>query len=118
MNAEKLAESGIDYYEGVSRFAGKDKLYEEYLKRFTLDTAFEKLLSAVEACDANDAFKYAHDLYGTLGNLSMNLLVKEFKPIVETLRLRNLNGILEKLHDFSHLYRRVTDAINEAQQEN
>ncbi len=116
MDITRLAQSGIDYYEGVNRFAGQEKLYEEYLLRFTSDTALTKLMAALKAHDADEAFQQAHNLYGTLGNLSINMLLKELKPIVEKLRLQTLDDVSYKANEFAKLYIQVINTIHEARQ--
>ncbi|NLS85727.1 MAG: Hpt domain-containing protein [Ruminococcaceae bacterium] len=114
MNIIKLAQAGINYEEGVKRFAGKTALYEKCLLQFTSDCTFSTLASAVDAKDADKAFRQAHNLYGTLSNLSINSLAQELHPIVETLRGKNLDGVPEKIDTFSKLYAQVVNTINDA----
>ena len=40
MNKEVLLQNGIDYLEGVARFAGQAEIYEKFLKKFPEDPTF------------------------------------------------------------------------------
>ena len=62
MNREKLIEAGIDYDEGVKRFAGKAAIFEKYLVRLFEVQLMENLKEQLEKEDYKTAFRTAHDL--------------------------------------------------------
>lgn len=86
MNREKLIEAGIDYDEGVKRFAGKAAIFEKYLVRLFEVQLMENLKEQLEKEDYKTAFRTAHDLKGSAGNLSVNIFQKKICELVETLR--------------------------------
>ena len=86
MDKEALARLGIQYDEGVARFAGQPALYEKYLLRMPQDLTFSLLRQAVAEKNGREAFFQAHTLKGILGNLSLTALYQELSPLVERLR--------------------------------
>lgn len=86
MNKQILQAAGINYDEGVSRFAGKTELYEKYLKKFVDDASFPQLQDAMEQENYPEAFRQAHTLKGVTGNLSLTPLFEALSPLVEALR--------------------------------
>lgn len=86
MNKERLIEAGIDYDEGVNRFAGAPQIYEKYLLMFFEGHFLEELSRQLTDNDISGAFRTAHDLKGTAGNLSINSFYKKICELVELLR--------------------------------
>lgn len=86
MNIDVLEKAGINYQEGLKRFAGKSALYEKYLLRFGQEPTFDQLKKAMAQEDYEEAFKAAHTMKGIVGNLSLNEFFELLKPFVEELR--------------------------------
>ena len=86
MDRVELKLAGIDYNEGIGRFAGNEALYVEYLIEFCEDDMFAKLKEAVLRKDYQEAFSCAHALKGGCGNLSMNKLYHSIAKLTEELR--------------------------------
>jgi HPt (histidine-containing phosphotransfer) domain-containing protein len=86
MDAEKLKKAGVNYDEGLGRFAGKVPLYEKYILKFLDDPSFSQLREAMERQDYEAAFQCAHTLKGVSGNLSFNVFYRHLSEFVELLR--------------------------------
>lgn len=86
MDKEAYARIGIDYEEGVKRFAGNAEMYEKFLQKFLDDPSFQELDQAMKDKDYGTAFTAAHTLKGITGNLSMNEFYNEIVPFVDLLR--------------------------------
>ena len=57
MNKEVLLQNGIDYLEGVARFAGQAEIYEKFLKKFRRTRrflTFSLFLYTFDAADEED----------------------------------------------------------------
>lgn len=89
MHEEILTQAGIDYAEGLQRFAGNLAIYNKYLYKFPQDPNFDGLRNAMQNEDYRDAFRYAHTLKGLTGNLSINLLFEQMRQLTEALRNEN-----------------------------
>lgn len=86
MNTEMLTDAGVNYAEGVKRFAGKAAIYEKFLKRYGDDPTFGELEAAMQREDYETAFRSAHTLKGVAGNLSIKPLYDMLYEFVECLR--------------------------------
>ncbi|MDD2647512.1 MAG: hypothetical protein PHI27_07300 [Eubacteriales bacterium] len=86
MDRERLISAGIDYDEGVERFAGMAQIYEKYLVKFFDSYGINELISQINAGDIETAFKTAHAIKGAAGNLSINLFYEKLCVLVELLR--------------------------------
>lgn len=95
MNRYTLTKAGIDCNEGLRRFGGDKKTYEELLRMMLEDPSYTKMLAALDAGDTRKAFEAAHSLKGVSGNLSMVRLHADILPLVEELR----HDSLEKVPD-------------------
>lgn len=86
MNQEKLMQAGVEYAEGVQRFAGNTALYEKFLRKFPEDPTFSELKAAIAAKDTETAFRAAHTLKGMAGNLSLRRFTAQVSRLTEVLR--------------------------------
>lgn len=112
MNVQIIKNAGIDYDEGLNRFSNKPALYEKHLKKFSTDLSFVELKSAMENDDMEAAFRAAHTLRGTTGNLSIAVLYNKFGPFVEMLRGRsNISAAKKEFPIIEELYCHVAEAI-------
>lgn len=109
MDREKLISAGIDYDQGVNRFANKPQIYEKFLKRLFDDQSMSQLEAQLMEKNYEEAFKTAHNLKGMSGNLSLNQFFKAICEIVEELR----NGQPQK--DMLELYKKAKDLYDLAE---
>ncbi|MEG2522638.1 MAG: Hpt domain-containing protein [Lachnospiraceae bacterium] len=111
MDIQQLEAIGIDYEEGIQRFAGKANLYEKYLVKFLEDTNFYGLEQALKVKDYEQAYMYAHTLKGVAGNLSMNTFHQSLITFVDYLRHHNLEAIEEEFPNIQQQYQKITEAL-------
>lgn len=106
MNVDKMKKAGVDYEQGVNRFAGKASMYENFLKKFQNDPNYEIMMEEIQQNNLPEAFKAAHALKGVAGNLSLNRLYERTAELVEALRH-------EKTEEVEQLSKRVTESYEE-----
>jgi hypothetical protein len=63
------------------------------------DGAFGKLGLALEENRNGDAFEYAHNLKGIIGNMGLTPLFETVCEIVEPLRVGSMDGVLTKYYE-------------------
>ena len=98
-----LEESGFDVEGTMKRFLNNDALYMKCLKKFLDDESFMKLKTAYEDGNCEEAFKAAHTMKGFVSNLGINRLYDAINPMVEKLRVGNMD-IAEELKMTEQLY--------------
>ena len=99
MEKEKLVAIGVNYEEGKARFCGQAALYEKYLLKLFDDDTMEKLEQAMQQDNYEEAFKLAHNLKGTSGNLSVNKLYNKVCELVTAFRANEKAEILNMLFE-------------------
>lgn len=105
-----LEENGFDVAGTMKRFLNNDALYMKCLRKFLDDTSFEKLKAAYEEGNCEEAFKAAHTMKGFVSNLGINRLYEAINPMVEKLRVGNMD-IEEELKKTEELYHSAYDLI-------
>lgn len=98
-----LEEHGFDVEGTMKRFLNNDALYMKCLKKFLDDQSFEVLKASYESGNCEEAFKAAHTMKGFVSNLGINRLYEAINPMVEKLRVGNMD-IAEELHRTEELY--------------
>ena len=86
-----LEENGFDVEGTMKRFLNNDALYMKCLKKFLADESMEKLKMAYEEGNCEEAFKAAHTMKGFVSNLGINRLYQAINPMVEKLRVGNMD---------------------------
>lgn len=76
---------GADY-EDVLRRLGKEERVRRFLLRLPEDMSFQNLCRAMEAGDAEEAFRAAHSLKGICMNLGLTALYQSAHALTEALR--------------------------------
>ena len=104
VNKDILVAAGIDYDDGVRRFAGRAELYEKFLVKIVGRDDLDKLKVMLEQKDYHQAFILTHTMKGEAGNLSMQRFYVIICEIVEELR----NG--EPKRDLLPLYQEACQA--------
>jgi len=99
MNREELMNAGINYDQGVNRFAGNSAIYEKYLSKIFDSSLMADLKEQIEKKNYENAFRTSHDLKGTSGNLSMNTFFKAICAVVEELRSGSPGENLMELYE-------------------
>lgn len=111
MDKDKLIKAGVDYDDGVKRFANRAELYEKYLGKFFDEDRMVELTKHVESGDFEAAFRTAHDLKGMSGNLSMKKFYTKLCELVEMLRGGHpAQGYMDLLNEVKELYNMAEQA--------
>lgn len=114
MNREALIRAGIDYDDGVHRFAGKPAVYEKYLLKYFEVSELPPLYQALKAEDYDAAFRAAHNIKGGAGNLSVTAYYTKICQLVEALRAGVRDGTLLTLYgEAEALYQAAQKAVKE-----
>lgn len=79
---------GANTEEGLARCMGNEALYLKLVGVMLADKNFDKLKSAIEAENLDEAFEAAHALKGALGNLALTPLYEKAASLTEFLRNR------------------------------
>lgn len=85
---ESLNAFGANTEEGLARCMGNEALYLKLVGVMLADKNFDKLRSAIEAENLDEAFEAAHALKGALGNLALTPLYEKAASLTEFLRNR------------------------------
>ncbi len=107
---ELLENKGFDVDGAMRRFLNNDGLYTKCLKKFLDDTSYEKLKEAYDTGNCNEAFKAAHTMKGFVANLGINSLYNLLIPMVEKLRVQDMN-IASEMEQLETLYHEAYDVI-------
>lgn len=107
---EILAQKGFDVDGCLKRFLNNAGLYEKCLKKFLDDDSFQILVEAYEAGNCQEAFKAAHTLKGLTSNLGIDPLYHILQPMVEKLRVDDLN-VTEEIEKLKTAYQDAYQAV-------
>ena len=91
---------GANTEEGLARCMGNEALYLKLVGVMLADKNFDKLRSAIESGNLDEAFEAAHALKGALGNLALTPLFDMAVKITEPLRNRtamDYSGMVSEL---------------------
>lgn len=111
MDINTLKAAGIDYCDGINRFSGNAVMYEKYLAEFFDDTTFKDLSVYLSEKNYTEAFKCAHTLKGTAGNLSMEEFYRNDCTLVEALRNKNNARVSEMYENLVPIYEKMKKAV-------
>ncbi len=100
---ELLENNGFDVEGAMNRFLNNEALYKKCLKKLLDDPSYEQLKEAYENGNCNDAFKAAHTMKGAVSNLGVNRLYHLLMPMVEKLRVQDMN-IGDEMKQLDEIY--------------
>ena len=106
-----LVEAGVNVQTALERFMGNEQLMVKFLKKFTDDTNFQKLVSAIEEKNWEEAFKAAHTMKGLCGNLSIENLQNLVSEQTEFLRAGNGEEAAAMMPQVQEAYDKVTAVL-------
>lgn len=106
---------GSNYESVLSRF-GNEALVKRFALKF-LDPSYAELKEALEAHDAERAFRAAHTLKGVCLNLGFDRLYETSAALTEDLRGRDSNGGDRLFPELTVRYEQLTEAIRELEAE-
>ncbi|MEG0894898.1 MAG: hypothetical protein RSE07_06095 [Oscillospiraceae bacterium] len=113
MNIEELKKAGINYEDGIKRFAYKAEIYNKYLINFFDDPTFFQLGDYLKEQNYIEAFKCAHTLKGVSGNLSMDDFYQCVCILVEALRNNQTDNINQIYNNLLIIYKKAEKTIKQ-----
>lgn len=109
---EFLESKGFDVNGALKRFLNNEALYKKCMKKFLDDNSYEDFRQAYDAGNCNDAFRAAHTMKGIVANLGINSLYHVLVPMVEKLRVQDMN-ISEDAKVLESIYKEAYKIIDE-----
>lgn len=109
--SEKLAPYGIDYDDAMDRFGGNADLFKRLALKYLDDDRFARLTAAMQVDDFDEAYRQAHSLKGTAGNLSFAKLYNVTSEICINLREGEYAAAQSFMPDIALAHKRVIDAL-------
>lgn len=85
---ESLKNFGANTEEGLGRCMGNEALYLRLVATIPAEKNFERLKTAIDSKNLDEAFEAAHALKGVLGNLALTTMYDMAVKITEPLRNR------------------------------
>ncbi|MCI8875689.1 MAG: Hpt domain-containing protein [Lachnospiraceae bacterium] len=108
----ELVDAGVNVDSALDRFMGNEKLLMRFLLKFSNDTNYERLKTAMEKEDYKEAFEGAHALKGLSGNLSLDALYEAAGKVTEGLRHENYEEAKEWMPKVTEEYERTAKVLN------
>lgn len=102
--------AGADFNDAMNRL-GSEALVKRFAVKFLQDKSYEELKDAMEAQDAERAFRAVHTLKGVCANLGFKELLQVSSDLTEKLRGRELEGSEPLYEAVKEQYNRVIDAV-------
>ena len=109
LTVEKLKVFGANTDEGIERCVNNEQFYLSLVEKVINDDSVERLESAINAGELEDAFKIAHTLKGSIGNLALTPLYDEVVGITELLRARTDTDYTPYIERIKELYKQLKD---------
>lgn len=105
LSIETLNEFGVNTKEGLTRCMNNEKFYFKMIKMGLASDQFDKLGSALENNQLDEAFEAAHALKGVLGNLALTPIYNPLAEMTELLRAG-------KSEDYITMYKPILELRN------
>jgi len=111
MSIKEVYESiGANYQDAMARLPG-EAFVTRFALKFLTDKSFPELKEALEAGDAENAFRAAHTLKGVCQNLGFSNLYAPTFELTETLRAGHLEGTDKQFELVAKQYKVTISAI-------
>lgn len=104
--------AGADFNDIMNRL-GSEALVKRFAVKFLQDKNYEELKDAMEAKDAERAFRAAHTLKGICANLGFRELLQASSDLTEKLRSGELEGSKPLYEAVSEQYKKVIEAVTQ-----
>lgn len=113
MSIKEVYESiGANYQDAMSRLPG-EAFVTRFALKFLTDKSFSELKSALEAGDAETAFRAAHTLKGVCQNLGFQNLYVPAAALTEALRGRTFDGVDDLYPPVEAEYNKTVEALKQ-----
>lgn len=104
--------AGADFNDIMNRL-GSEALVKRFAVKLLQDKNYEELKDAMEAKDAERAFRAAHTLKGICANLGFRELLQASSDLTEKLRSGELEGSKPLYEAVSEQYKKVIEAVTQ-----
>ncbi len=104
--------AGADFDDTMNRLGSED-LVKRFAVKFLQDKNYEELKDAMEAQDAERAFRAAHTLKGVCANLGFKELLQASSELTEKLRGREFEGSEPLFEVVEERYNKVIEAVTQ-----
>ncbi|MCF0145467.1 MAG: Hpt domain-containing protein [Eubacterium sp.] len=111
---EFYAKTGGDL-DGVLKRLPGEKFVMKFILRFLDDKSFDELVSAMEAKDAETAFRASHTIKGVCRNLNFDRLGDSSAELSDALRGGSMEGTEALFEKVKVDYKELIEAIRELQ---
>ncbi len=108
--------AGADFEDAINRL-GSEALIKRFAVKFLQDKNYGELKAAMEAQNAERAFRAAHTLKGVCANLGFRDLLQASADLTEKLRGRELEGCEPLYEAVSEQYKKVIEAVTQLAEE-
>ncbi len=112
MNYDKLALAGVDVDDLWDRFMGDESFVLTFVRRFAEDKNFERLVSAFDKGDLEEAERISHTMKGLSGTLSLTELYPLFTEQNTLLRRSKFEDAKAMMPQMTECYRKAIDGMN------
>ena len=85
---DNLADLGANVSEGLARCMNNEDFYLKMVNMVLADDGFDRLKTAIEGHDLDEAFERAHAMKGVVSNVSLTNLLAPISEMTEDLRDR------------------------------
>jgi chemotaxis protein histidine kinase CheA len=107
-----LESAGIAWNDTLPKLMNHEAIYIKYLKQFIYNIYYDRLLEDLASNDCSSAFRNAHTLRGTAGNLGIMPMYECLVPMTEELRTGDIEAARLRLPVLTETHDKVISAIN------
>ncbi len=111
MTVKEAYESVGSNYDNVLKRLGSEAMIKRFAVKFLDDPTFKDLKTALDAGNAEDAFRAAHTMKGICLNLGFDKLYEVSAALTEQLRGREIAGSEAKYQQVAEQYDLLTAAL-------
>jgi len=111
MTVKEAYESVDSNYDNVLKRLGSEAMIKRFAVKFLDDPTFNDLKTALDAGNAEDAFRAAHTMKGICLNLGFDKLYEVSAALTEQLRGREIAGSEAMYQQVVEQYDRLTAAL-------
>ncbi len=113
LSVDALREFGADVDTALARCLNKEDFYLKLVKMGISDERYEKLGTALEEDNLDEAFEICHALKGVIGNLALEPLYKVLSEMTELLRSRTKTDYTPLYNQIKEMHKKLVDLASE-----
>lgn len=109
LTVQALNNLGVNTADGLSRCLNNEQFYFRLINTAMEDDSIEQLETAIGIGDLDTAFQIAHNLKGSMGNLSLTPIYEPIAEMTELLRSRTQTDYTAYLSTIKEKYKLLRD---------